>query len=82
MLYGELGRYPLTINIKTRMINFWNRIINSHDNKISKLIYFYMLYDINNTYKWLDYIKTIFMDTGNRVIWYTQNHNKIKNIRL
>ena len=80
MLYGELGRYPLTINIKTRMINFWNRIICSHDNKISKLIYSYMLYDTNNLYKWLDYIKSVFSNTGNGIIWQTQNHNKVKGI--
>ena len=40
-----------------------------------------MLYDINNTYKWLDYKKkNIFMDTRNGIIWYAQNSNKVKNI--
>ena len=28
MVYGELGRYPIEIAIKTRMINYWSRLIN------------------------------------------------------
>ena len=27
MLYGELGRHPISIDIKCRMIKFWNNII-------------------------------------------------------
>lgn len=31
MVYGELGRYPLIINIKVRMISFWGKLINSQN---------------------------------------------------
>jgi hypothetical protein len=27
MVYGELGRYPIIIDIKVKMINFWCKII-------------------------------------------------------
>ena len=27
MVYGELGRYPICINIKVRMIKFWCKLI-------------------------------------------------------
>ena len=27
MLYAELGRHPIDITIKSRMIGFWNRIV-------------------------------------------------------
>ena len=80
MLYGELGRYPLTINIKTRMVNFWNKIICSHRNKISKQVYNYVLNDTSNEYKWLTYIKNILFNTGNGIIWITHNHKQVKNI--
>lgn len=29
MIYGELGRFPLEITIKSRMIGYWNRLIHS-----------------------------------------------------
>ena len=34
MIYGELGRFPLAIYVKSRMLNYWCRMLNS-DNKIS-----------------------------------------------
>ena len=43
MLYGELGRYPLEIIIKTRMVSFWNKLIMGKENKLSMKIYRYML---------------------------------------
>ena len=33
VLYGELGRYPINITNKSRMTNYWNRIIASKHNK-------------------------------------------------
>lgn len=39
MIYGELGRYPLEIQIKTRIISYWSRILTGKDTKIAKLIY-------------------------------------------
>ena len=32
MIYGEHGRFPLVIYVKSRMINYWCRMLNS-DNK-------------------------------------------------
>ena len=29
MVYGELGRLPLSINIKMRMVGFWNRLVSN-----------------------------------------------------
>ena len=53
MLYGELGRFPISINIKSRMISFWNRLICSTNNKLSKQIYNFILNDTGHEYKWL-----------------------------
>jgi len=38
MVYGELGRFPLSINIKMRMVGFWNRLV-SNENKLSSHLY-------------------------------------------
>jgi hypothetical protein len=37
MTYGELGRTPIDICIKLRIVNFWNRLISNE----KKLSYFY-----------------------------------------
>ena len=34
MIYGKLGRYPIEIGIKSRLIGFWNRMIHGKKNKI------------------------------------------------
>ena len=35
MSYGELGRYPLSVIIKDRMISFWSRLVSSDNTKMS-----------------------------------------------
>ena len=56
MIYGELGKYPMMKTVECRMLNFWCRIINSKDYKLSKIMYRLLknMYD-NNLYKspWL-----------------------------
>ena len=42
-LYGELGRFPISIVIKSRLISFWNRILVGKSEKFSLKIYKYML---------------------------------------
>ena len=39
MVYGELGRYPIEITIKTRMINYWSRLINGKHSKLAFILY-------------------------------------------
>ena len=62
MLYGKLGRYPITIATKARMIGFWQRIINGKTDKISYKLYKSLLgmhqQDLFHS-KWLLNIKTI-----------------------
>ena len=55
MLYAELGRYPIEITIKTRMVHFWNKLITCQGFKVSHLCYKFMQH---STYqcKWLTHI--------------------------
>ena len=39
MVYGELGRYPISVIMKVRMIRFWCRILNGKEFKLSYLLY-------------------------------------------
>jgi hypothetical protein len=89
MIYAELGRYPLSILVKCRMINFWNRLITGKQSKISYILYKYMLEIPNFESKWINGIKSILNETGMTDIWLSQNNfqrnnlkNTIKNILL
>ena len=56
ILYGELGRYPISIQIKSRMIGFWQRIVNGKQDKIAHRLYIILLamHEGDNFYsKWL-----------------------------
>ena len=74
MLYGEVGRYPISITIKCRMIAFWTKLLSNH-NKISSKIYFYMLRQQINNSKWLNKIKEILDSVGQSDFWLHHLNN-------
>jgi len=39
MVYGELGRYPIEIDIKVRMISFESKLIMGKEMELSAVIY-------------------------------------------
>jgi hypothetical protein len=71
MLYAELGRFPIKIIIKSRMIKLWASLISSHETKLSRLCYMYMLRS-NFTFSWMQYVKSILDSTGNTHFWLNQ----------
>jgi hypothetical protein len=79
MLYGELGRYPLEIVIKTRIINYWCKLLMGSESKISRQCYEFMLNSEIN-YKWLNYVKNILDFTGNTNYWINQKIFTLKNV--
>jgi hypothetical protein len=79
-LYGELGRYPISITVQTRMISYWNRLLTGKDNKISLQIYKYMINQTNNDYKWPNKIKEILFSVGRPDLWENQFQIRNKNI--
>jgi hypothetical protein len=42
MVYGALGRYPLEIRVKLRMVSFWTKLVH-RENKRSSILYRLML---------------------------------------
>lgn len=82
MLYAEFGRYPLNISIKTRMVNFWNRLITEKQTKLAYQIYKYMLNLPNFNSKWINYIKNIFIEIGMFDIWQNQQNIQCKTLKI
>ena len=79
IVYAELGRFPLFLYAKVRMINFWGRIINGKECKIAHVLYKLLLINLNNygfESKWLIYIKNVFNNCGMSNIWYMQFADK------
>ena len=71
-LYGELGRYPILLVIKTRVISFWNRLITSKHEKFSLKMYKYMVSQTHTTFKWPNKIKEILLSVGRPDLWENQ----------
>ena len=71
LLYGELGRYPVHISVKLRMIAFWFRL----QSKLSLLVYNLLLNDMNNhvyNHKWIVFVKSILDAAGYTHVWISQ----------
>lgn len=39
MVYGELGRFPISINIKCKIISYWLRLVQGKESKFVKCVY-------------------------------------------
>ena len=67
ILYGELGRYPADILIKSRMIVFWERLVCGKRHKISCILYnlMYKMHTRNFYFsKWLDCVQNTLNNCG------------------
>ena len=79
-MYGELGRMPLRVVRKLRMLKYWIRILeNSNENSFVYKIYEMMYNDvIQGRYRvinnWAFQIKTILDELGFSYVWLNQKH--------
>ena len=81
MVYGEFGRFPLSIQIKVRMVKPWSKILAGKNSKISFKMYLLLLYlHRNNIYscKWILYIERILQGVGLNYIWLSNIVTNIK----
>lgn len=71
MVYRELGRYPLEIQVKTRMIAYSSKLLTGKETKLSKLFYS-LTFQLNQKIviiDCLDCIKTTLNHCGLSNIW-------------
>ena len=73
MLYGELGRYPIEIVIKTRLIGFWVRIITGKQDKFVNLMYQKLIQTGAHKFKWTKQVQYILQEVGRNDLWLNQN---------
>ena len=85
MLYGELGRYPIDIIIKCRLIAYWHKLVTGNINKMAHSMYETLLNLYrNDTFKcdWLSFVHRTLNECGMSDVWITQGafigHNQLK----
>lgn len=75
MLYGELGIHPIEIDIHSKTISFWTKLVKPENRKLSSCMY-YILMSIQShsatKFNWLIHLKQIFIDCGQIGIWSSQ----------
>ncbi len=72
-VYGELGRYPLDIEIKARMIKFWSKLITNNYNLSSQMYKFLYRCHVNgHSNKWINHIENILVSNGLGNYWLGQ----------
>lgn len=83
MVYGELGRVPLEISIKLRMVTFWGKTLQK-ENTISNIMLRLMLklHGNNQNFEWIGYLKSIFDETGLSYLWTEQQNVDIDWLKL
>ena len=77
IIYGELGRFPISLTVKMRMIKFWCRLVNGEEEKISSILYKLLFVYFENygfESKWLKFVKSIFDNCGLSNVWRSQSH--------
>lgn len=80
MIYGELGLFPLKIEIQTRIVSFWCRLIITDNNKLSSLMY-QIIFSLNReeiTNDWLLTVKNTLVQCGLSGIWDLHSVNNPK----
>ena len=65
MIYGELGQFPIEIDIKIRMVSFWARLLLGKETKLSYLSY---KLEENVHFVWIKYLKELFDETGYQIL--------------
>ena len=92
MVYGELGRFPLNITIKQRVVGYWAQILSGKEAKLTRLVY-NQVRDMHtqNLFKtdWLEFLIDTLDECGMVNIWDSNQsvsvnelkskvHNKLK----
>ena len=90
IIYGETGVYPLSIDIETRFISFWSKIILRKHNYLLTNVYrhIYNIYGNSETesnitlFNWMKFVKNILVKCGLINIWDSQSFPNDKWLKL
>ena len=75
MVYGELGRFLVSLHIKKRFINLWSNMLLGKKSKLLYRLYSVLYSDyVTGRYDcpWLSNVKAILKEVGENEIWINQ----------
>ena len=71
MIYGDTGRFPLSINAKLRSIKYWLKVLNMSDDRLPKRVYdMNLCTSISNS--WVSKIKSTLEECDYEEVWTNQ----------
>ena len=74
MVFGETGKYPVTVSIKTRMLCFWFKLcVSQYSNKLSCLVYKCLL-KLYLSEKHKNHFLQVLNNLGLSIFWANQTH--------
>ena len=77
MIYGELGVTPLPIDIKTRILSYWAKLIEGKENDILSSNVYFIMYEMHKNRliksSWIDTVKTTLNSLGFSGFWNNQS---------
>jgi hypothetical protein len=84
MVYGELGRYPMYIDIKIRTLCCWARLIVGKQTKYFN-IWYKLCRQLNENHNmqlsWILFVKQIFNECGFSNIWETKLFDNVEYLK-
>ena len=81
MVYGELGRFPVSVAIRVKMISFWGRLLRQNGTIANRM--YHLVYDryMNGKQsKWLKCIKETLENCGLAGVWISHQFRNPKHL--
>lgn len=79
MLYPELGRYPLSVIVKTRIIRYWSILLTGTESRLAVIYYKNMMTSPEN-YKWTRFVLSILNEADYQHVWINHNNFNLTSI--
>ena len=77
-VYGELGRVPLNIVRKERILKYWFKNQKSEESLINKLFKYQIENNNNNDAMWTDQVKNLLSELGFTYLWQNNNITELQ----
>ena len=77
MVYGELGRYPLDICIKLRIIKYRAKLVTGKQDKLLVIMFKLAFRKHENDILWLSFVKQTLDECGLSYLWNDQSVGNI-----